>query len=177
MVLGVSYLRVLAQRPTGCCSASIHYAKSARLCVQEMRKFVDRHSDWASSDKVSEKWWWSYKRQRHDWKCAATVVVQHTSLCCNSWCHDITSRKASHCQSSTCGVRRVKASAWLARHEHIYRLVWFTWSIWWQCPSGSFCIQRVGSKWGWWRQVWWNGESCQWATGKFWECFCQKCNQ
>ena len=25
MVLGVSYLRVLAQRPTGCCSASVCY--------------------------------------------------------------------------------------------------------------------------------------------------------
>ena len=25
MVLGVSYLRVLAQRPTGCCSASYYY--------------------------------------------------------------------------------------------------------------------------------------------------------
>ena len=68
-------------------------------CAKEwetMGGIVDRHSDWASSDKVSEKWWWSYKRQRHDWKCAATVVVQHTSLCCNSWCHDITSWKASN---------------------------------------------------------------------------------
>ena len=27
MVLGVSYLRVLAQRPTGCCSASLYYKR------------------------------------------------------------------------------------------------------------------------------------------------------
>ena len=67
-------------------------------CAKEwetMGGIVDRHSDWASSDKVSEKWRWSYKRHRYDWKCAATVVVQHTSLCCNSW-HDITSWKALH---------------------------------------------------------------------------------
>ena len=54
---------------------------------------------------------------------------------------------------SACGVRRGMASAWLARHEQMYRLVWFTWSIWWQCPSASFSIQHVGSKWGWWYQV------------------------
>ena len=114
-----------------------------------MGEIVDRHSDWASSDKVSEKPWWSYKRQRHDWKFAATVVVQHASLCCNSWCHDITSWKASHYHSShysACGVRRGKAIALLARPEQMYRLVWFTWSIWWQCTAASFSIQRVGSK-------------------------------
>ena len=60
----------------------IHYAKSARLCVQEMRKFVEgyhtvRRSErqWAGLwtdiliehvDEVSEKRWWSYKMQRHD---------------------------------------------------------------------------------------------------------------
>ena len=90
----------------------IHYAKSARLYVQEMRKLpsthpwfhqkfvegyhtvrrserlwggiVDRHSDRASTDEVSEKPWWSYKRQKNDRKCAATVGVQHARLCCNS---------------------------------------------------------------------------------------------
>ena len=77
---------------------------------------------------------------------------------------------------SACGVWRGKASAWVARHEQMYRLVWFIWSIWWQCPSASFSIQRVRSKWEWWHQVWWNGESCQWDTLTFWECFCQKCN-
>ena len=32
---------------------------------ERMGGIVDRHSDWVSSDNVSEKWWWSYKRQRH----------------------------------------------------------------------------------------------------------------
>ena len=45
---------------------------------------MDRHSDRASSDEVSEKPWLSYKRQMNDRKCAATVVVQHVRLCCNS---------------------------------------------------------------------------------------------
>ena len=141
----------------------IHYAKSARLCVQEMRKFVgrvshcatewetmggivDRHSDWASSDKVSEKWWWSYKRQRHDWKCAATVVVQHTSLCAMHdaiWHHYLENITRS-CTYSSCGVRRGKASAWLVRHEQMYRLVWLTWSILWQCSISSGLAYREG---------------------------------
>ena len=49
-----------------------------------MGGIVDRHSDRASSDEVSEKPWWSYKRQRNDRNCAATVGVQHARLCCNS---------------------------------------------------------------------------------------------
>ena len=49
-----------------------------------MAGIVDRHSDRASYDEVSEKRWWSYKRQRNDRKCAATVGVQHARLCCNS---------------------------------------------------------------------------------------------
>ena len=84
----------------------IHYAKSARLYVQEMRKLpsthpwlhqkfvegyhtvrrserlggnVDRHSDRASSDEVSEKPWWSYKRQKvcgNSGCTACTLVLQ-----------------------------------------------------------------------------------------------------
>ena len=49
-----------------------------------MGGIVDRHCDRASSDEVSEKPWWSYKRQRNDRKCAASVGVQHARLCCNS---------------------------------------------------------------------------------------------
>ena len=45
-----------------------------------MGGIVDRHSDRASSDEVSEKPWWSYKRQRNDRKCAATVDVQHAAI-------------------------------------------------------------------------------------------------
>ena len=40
-----------------------------------MGGIVDRHSDRARSDEVSEKSWWSYKRQMNDRKCAATVGV------------------------------------------------------------------------------------------------------
>ena len=113
---------------------------------ETMGEIVDRHSDWASSDKVSEKPWWSYKRQRHDWKCAATVIVQHTSLAA---IHDaMTSLAGKHHipTYSACAVRRGNAIALLARPEQMYRLVWFTWSMWWQCTAASFSIQRVGSK-------------------------------
>ena len=46
-----------------------------------MGGIVDRHSDRASSDEVSEKPWWSYTRQRNDRKCAATVGVQYCTPC------------------------------------------------------------------------------------------------
>ena len=49
-----------------------------------MGGIVDRHSDRSSFDEVSEKPWWSYKRQRNDRKYAATVGVQHACVCCNS---------------------------------------------------------------------------------------------
>ena len=49
-----------------------------------MGGIVDRHSDRASSDEVSGKPWWSYKRQRHDRKRAAIVGVQHVCLYGNS---------------------------------------------------------------------------------------------
>ena len=79
---------------------------------------------------------------------------------------DMTSLAGKHHVTtfSACGVRRGNSSAWLTRHEQIYWLVWFTWSIWWQSPSASVSIQHVGSRWGWWHQVWWNGESCLWDT-------------
>ena len=57
---------------------------SPEVCRSLMGGIVDRHSDRASSDEVSEKPWWSYKRQRNDRKCAATVGVQHARLCCTS---------------------------------------------------------------------------------------------
>ena len=56
-------------------------------CAKEcdtMSGIVDRHSNRASSEEVSEKPWWSYKRQWNDRKCAATVGILHSRLCCNS---------------------------------------------------------------------------------------------
>ena len=70
---------------------------------------------------MTERIWQQWVYSMHD--CGAI----HDAM------HDITSPKASHCQSSTCGVRRGKASAWHARHEQMYRLVSSTWSISWQC--------------------------------------------
>ena len=165
---------------------------------ETMGEIVDRHSDWASSDKVSEKPWWSYKRQRHDWKCAATVVVQHASLCCNSWCHDITSGKASHYHlfsmwsSERQGIC-ITCETWtnvsigLVHMIHLmamYRSFVLYPAGWQQNVSiglvhmihlmamyRSFVLYPAG-----WQQVWWNGESCQWDRGTFWQCICQKCN-
>ena len=49
-----------------------------------MGGIVDRNSDRARTEEVSEKPWWYYKRQRNDRKCAAIVGVQRAGLCCNS---------------------------------------------------------------------------------------------
>ena len=79
-----------------------------------MGEIVDIHSDWASSDKVSEKPWWSFKSKRQQWL--------YSTQACAAIHDDMTSLAGKH------------------------RLVWFTWSIWWECTAASFSIQRVGSK-------------------------------
>ena len=92
-----------AQASVNSSLASPEVCRRISHCAKEwetMGGIVDRHSDRASSDEVSEKPWWSYKKQMNDRKCAATVGVQHVRLCCNSWCNDITNWKASHYQSS-----------------------------------------------------------------------------
>ena len=43
MVLGVSYSRVLAQRPTGCCSASLSNKKQIVKCHNEISQMCDIH--------------------------------------------------------------------------------------------------------------------------------------
>ena len=182
----------------------IHYAKYARLYVQEMRKLPSTHP-WLHHKFVegchtvwrSERLWaglWTdivieqvlmrslksrggLTRGRGMTESVRQQWVYSLHAC--AAIHDaMTSQTGKHHTTSHqhCWARRSKASAWPARHEHISRLVPFTWSIWWQCPTASFSGQRVGLKWGWWHQLWWNRESRQWDTTKSWQCICRKCN-
>ena len=62
MVLGVSYLRVLAQRPTGCCSASYSYRQLAvRIVVTASRIPIFRRVDNLLSNSLQIVHWPNYK--------------------------------------------------------------------------------------------------------------------
>ena len=157
----------------------IHYAKSARLYVQEMRKLPSTHP-WLHQKFVEG--YHTVRRSERLWAALWTdIVIEQvlmrylksrggltrgrgmTESVRQQWVYSMhacaairdamTSLTGKHHTPSHqhCRVRRSKASAWPARHEHISRLVPFTWSIWWQCPTASF-------------------------TTKSWQCICQKCN-
>ena len=152
----------------------IHYAKSAQLYIQEMRKRPSTHP-WLHQKFVEE--YHTVRRTERQWARLWTDIVieqvQITSLksrggltrgrgmtesvrqqwlystqACAAIHDAMTSLAGKHniITYSACGVRRGNAIALLARPEQMYRLVWFTWSIWWQCTAASFSIQRVGSK-------------------------------
>ena len=69
MVLGVSYLRVLAQRPTGCCSASIYYIRSKMDMLQRNTKTNDTESGRAAT-KTNTSWTFLVNKCTANVKCS-----------------------------------------------------------------------------------------------------------
>ena len=121
----------------------IHYAESARLCVQKMRKFVEEYHTVGRSERQWSVLWTDIMIEqvqirslksggrltrgggmtesvRQQWLYSTHAYAAiHDAMASLAGKHHITTYSA-------CGVQRGKASALLARHEQVYRLVWFT---------------------------------------------------